>query len=180
MGIGWGTFIGMHAAGDDAVVAAGVKVLVALSPAMYNKDYDLTRQLQLPVALLPAKYDSMDQVMMFINLLAKPWELRCIFKRYGKVRGEARLSCPVVSFRSQITVATTCSVVAMLLAFPQYSPFPSQCSPLTHASISFGGWLRCSVWEVPCSTVLAGRWGFNVTVATRSNHSCKDSSCGTV
>lgn len=127
MGIGWGTFIGMHAAGDDAVVAAGAKVFVALSPAMYNKDYDLTRQLQLPVALLPAKYDSMDQVMMFINLLAKPWELRCIFKRYGKVRHEARLSCPVVSFRP---VTTTYAVFAMRLAFPpaihlSYTRFPS-------------------------------------------------------
>lgn len=38
------------------------------------------------VALLPAKYDTMDQMMLFINMLAKPWELRCIFKRYGKVR----------------------------------------------------------------------------------------------
>ena len=24
--------------------------------------------------------------MIFINLLAKPWEKRCVFKRFGKVR----------------------------------------------------------------------------------------------
>ena len=64
LGIGWGSFIGLHAAGDDAVVAAGAKVLVALSPATYNKDYDITTKLQLPVCLLPAKYDTMDQVKL--------------------------------------------------------------------------------------------------------------------
>lgn len=64
LGIGWGSFIGLHAAGDGAVVAAGAKVLVALSPATYNKDYDITTKLQLPVCLLPAKYDTMDQVKL--------------------------------------------------------------------------------------------------------------------
>jgi hypothetical protein len=86
MGVGWGNFILFQAAGDDAVVEAGAKVLAAISPATYNKDYEMAVKLQLPVALLPAKYDTMDQMMLFINMLAKPWELRCIFKRYGKVR----------------------------------------------------------------------------------------------
>jgi hypothetical protein len=99
LGMGWGTFIGLHAAGDDAVVAAGAKVLVALSPAAYNKDYDLTLKLKLPVALLPAKYDSMEQIMLFINLLAKPWELRCIFKRFGKVRSLLVILCVVTITR---------------------------------------------------------------------------------
>lgn len=90
LGLSWGSFIGLHAAGDEAVVAAGVKVLAALSPATYNRDYDITVKLALPVALLPAKYDVMDQVMMFINLLAKPWEMRCVFKRFGKVSDAPR------------------------------------------------------------------------------------------
>jgi hypothetical protein len=85
MGVGWGNFILFQAAGDDAVVQAGAKALAAISPATYNKDYDMSLKLQLPVALLPAKYDTMDQMMLFINMFAKPWELRCIFKRFGKV-----------------------------------------------------------------------------------------------
>jgi hypothetical protein len=108
LGIGWGSFLGLHAAGDDAVVAAGAKVLVALSPATYNKDYDLSCKLQLPVALLPAKYDSMEQVMMFINLLAKPWELRCIFKRFGKVGKLMVVLCVV----SNHAATGLCSYVA--------------------------------------------------------------------
>jgi hypothetical protein len=41
--------------------------------------------LQLPVALLPAKYDPMEQVMLNIDLLQRPYAQRCIFKRCGKV-----------------------------------------------------------------------------------------------
>lgn len=40
---------------------------------------------QVPVCLLPAKYDPMDQMMLTIDLLQRQYAPRCIFKRFGKV-----------------------------------------------------------------------------------------------
>jgi dienelactone hydrolase len=85
LGLGWGTYIGLRAAGDDECVAAGLHAVAAMSPVTYQKDYDIAMALQLPVALLPAKYDPMEQVMLNIDLLQRPYAQRCIFKRYGKV-----------------------------------------------------------------------------------------------
>lgn len=46
-GTGWGSFIGLQAAGDDAIVkSAGVRAMVAISPATYNKDFDIAQKLQ--------------------------------------------------------------------------------------------------------------------------------------
>jgi dienelactone hydrolase len=86
LGLGWGTYIGLRAAGDDKCVAAGINAVAAMSPVTFQKDYDLATALQLPVALLPAKYDPMEQVMLTVDLLQRPYARRCIFKRYGKVR----------------------------------------------------------------------------------------------
>jgi dienelactone hydrolase len=85
LGLGWGTYLGLQAAGDDECVAAGLHAVAAMSPVTFQKDYDLAKALQLPVALLPAKYDPMEQVMLTIDLLQPPYIKRCIFKRYGKV-----------------------------------------------------------------------------------------------
>jgi dienelactone hydrolase len=86
LGLGWGTYIGLRAAGDDECIAAGINAVAAMSPVTFQKDYDLATALKLPVALLPAKYDPMEQVMLTIDLLQRPYAQRCIFKRYGKVR----------------------------------------------------------------------------------------------
>jgi hypothetical protein len=85
LGLGWGTYIGLRAAGDDECVAAGINAVAAMSPVTFQKDYDLATALKLPVALLPAKYDPMEQVMLTVDLLQRPYAKRCIFKRYGKV-----------------------------------------------------------------------------------------------
>jgi dienelactone hydrolase len=86
LGLGWGTYIGLRAAGDDECIAAGINAVAAMSPVTFQKDYDLATALKLPVALLPAKYDPMEQAMLTIDLLQRPYAQRCIFKRYGKVR----------------------------------------------------------------------------------------------
>lgn len=42
--------------------------------------------LQVPVCLLAAKYDPMEQMMLTVDLLQRVYAPRCIFKRFGKVR----------------------------------------------------------------------------------------------
>jgi uncharacterized protein (DUF2237 family) len=86
LGLGWGSYITLCAAGDAAVADAGAVAAVALSPTTYGRDLDLAQLLKLPVALLPARFDTMEQLMLAIDLLRPPFAPRCVFKRYGKIK----------------------------------------------------------------------------------------------
>lgn len=85
LGLGWGNYIAFRAAGDPEFVAAGIRAVAAISPVTFMKDLDLATALKLPVCLLPAKYDPMEQMMLTIDLLQRLYAKRCCFKRFGKV-----------------------------------------------------------------------------------------------
>eukprot|EP00775_Hariotina_reticulata_P004402 gene4402-4655_t len=65
----------------------GPGVAVAcMSPTTFMFDSELSKNLRVPVAMLPAKYDTMDQLMNLVKLLNRPYLPRCLFRRFGKVK----------------------------------------------------------------------------------------------
>ncbi|KAF8060073.1 hypothetical protein HT031_005012 [Scenedesmus sp. PABB004] len=86
LGLGWGSHVVLRAGGDAAALGLGLRCVAALSPVTYRADVDLGRALGVPVALLPAKYDAMEQLMLTLELAGPAWLGRCLFKRFGKLK----------------------------------------------------------------------------------------------
>jgi len=69
LGLGWGSYVGLRAAGDEDFVDEGLVAVACMSPTTFMFDSELSQDLRVPVALLPAKYDTMDQVSRQLSQL---------------------------------------------------------------------------------------------------------------
>jgi hypothetical protein len=86
-GIGWGALMALHSGCDRALapeVLSPLACVAALTPALYGRDEKLAAELAAPIVILPAKYDNMDRLQVFLSKRKHVYG-PSVFKRFGFV-----------------------------------------------------------------------------------------------